>query len=89
MAAPQNYNKAVAITKSDTINIDGSTLNTANDANPCDAIYIGGAGTVTVVFEDASTAAFTCIAGQILPVKAIRVNSTGTAATLLLALFQV
>lgn len=73
------YNLAAAITKSDTVNFTRLT----------DAIYVGGAGIVVVVFEDDSTANFTCIAGQILPVRAKRVNSTTTSATLMLALNQV
>lgn len=87
------YNRAVAITKSDTINYDGTTYS-ANPAGqykpiPADAIYVGGAGIVVAVCEDGSAPQFTCVAGQILPVKTIRVNSTTTSATLLLALFYV
>ena len=74
------YNKAAAITKSDTVDIaDGITQ----------AIYVGGAGVVVVVFPGGSTASFTCVAGQILPVQAKRVNSTNTTATLMVALYQV
>lgn len=76
------YNKALAITKSDTVNF-------TQDAAPCDAVYIGGAGIVVVVFEDNTTASFTCIAGQVLPVRAKRVNSTTTTATLMLALYRI
>jgi hypothetical protein len=83
----QPYNKASVITKSDTVNIAVATP--VGTRTFTDAIYIGGAGTVTVVFEDDTTAAFTCVAGQILPVKAKRVNATGTAATLLLAMFAI
>lgn len=80
MLANPQYNKGVAITKSDTDNFaDGL----------CDAIYVGGAGVVVVVFQDGSTASFTCIAGQVLPVRAKRVNSTNTTATLMIALYQV
>lgn len=85
MIANPQYDKAVTITKSDTVNIDTSTTG----AVPCDAIYVGGAGVVVVVFPDSSTGSFTCIAGQVLPVRAIRVNSTNTTATLLLALYAV
>lgn len=86
------YNRAIAITKSDTINLDGTTYS-ANPTGgykpiPCDAIWVGTGGTMTVVFEDGSTAAFTAATG-IVPVKAIRVNSTGTAAALMLALYYV
>lgn len=74
------YNKGVSITKSDTDNfpdVDG----------PCASIFVGGAGVVVVVFENDSTASFTCVAGEILPVKAKRVNSTNTTATLMVALY--
>lgn len=74
------YDLARTITKSDTTDFA---------EGPCQAIYVGGAGTVAVVFQDGTVGAFTCIAGQILPVAAKRVNSTGTAATLLLALYNV
>lgn len=83
MIANQQYTKAVDITKSDTVNF----LDAGGGRLLCDAIYVGGAGIVVVVFEDDSTAAFTCIAGQILPVKAKRVNSTTTSATLMIALY--
>lgn len=74
------YNKSRAITKSDTVDfVEG----------PCDAIYVGGAGIVVVVHEDNNTSQFTAVAGEILPVKAKRVNSTSTTATLMLALYQV
>lgn len=72
------FNQAVAITKSDTVDfVEGLT----------EAIYVGGAGVVVVVFQDGSTASFTCVAGQVLPVRAKRVNSTNTTATLMLALY--
>ena len=85
MIANMLYNKGVAITKSDTVDF-------ANPAAPqrcCDAIYVGGAGVVVVVFEDDSTASFTAVAGQILPVKARRVNSTSTTATSMVALYWI
>ena len=89
MLALQQYNKAVAIVPSNTVNFDGTTYDATNRARPCDAIYVGGAGTVTVVFADGSTAQFTAVAGGYLFVKAIRVNSTGTGGSLLVALYQV
>jgi hypothetical protein len=74
------YNRAFAITKSDTVNIPQGLT---------DAVYVGGAGIVVAVFQDDSTAQFTCVAGQILPVKVKRVNSTTTTATLMVALYTV
>lgn len=82
MSNPQ-YTKAVAITKSNTANF--GKQGTADEC--CSAIYVGGAGVVAVVFQDDSVVEFTCVAGQVLPVKAKRVNSTNTTATLMVALF--
>jgi len=89
----QPYNRALAVTKSDTVNYDGSTYSAAPvgsyDPIAAEAIYVGGAGIVVAVFEDGTTAQFTCVAGQILPIKTIRVNSTTTTATLMLSLYTV
>lgn len=76
--------KAVAITKSDTVNIPGP-----DNRLTCDTIYCGGAGVVRVVFQDGSTADYTVTAGTTLFVNAKRVNSTGTDATLLIAQYQI
>jgi len=85
------YNRAISITKSDTVNYDGSTYaaNAATKAIPAQAIYVGGAGIVVAVFEDGSNAQFTAVAGEVLPLKTIRVNSTTTTATLMVALYTV
>lgn len=86
MAVPAlgSYNTARAITKSDTVNLPANV----NDG-VCDAVYVGGAGIVVAVFPDDSSQQFTCVAGQILPVRVKRVNSTTTTATLMVALYQV
>ena len=76
------FNAAAAITKSDTVNIVGPNALT-------DAVYVGGAGIVVAVFQDDSTAQFTAVAGEILPIAIKRVNSTTTTATLMVALYQV
>ena len=73
------FNKSFTITKSDTVNFPVLT----------EAIYVGGAGIVIVVYEDDSTQSFTCPAGALLPVKAKRVNSTTTSATLMVGLYTV
>jgi len=85
------YNRAVAVTASNTVNFDGSTYaaNAATKAIPADALFVGGAGIVVAVFEDGSNAQFTVAAGTTLPLKCIRVNSTTTTATLMNALYQV
>jgi hypothetical protein len=49
---------------------------------PCRAIYVGGAGDVTWVGLDGVACTFVGVAaGSILPVRAMRVNATGTTAT--------
>jgi hypothetical protein len=79
------YAKALDITTSDTVNVRSFVV----DQILTDAVYVGGAGTVTVVWQDNTTTQFTCVAGQILPVKVKRINATGTAGTLLRALYYV
>lgn len=82
------YAKYVAITKSDTANFVDQGRGSFGGSILCDAIYVGGAGIVVAVAEDDSTCSFTCVAGQILPIKAKRVNSTTTTATLMVALYN-
>ncbi len=70
---------AVAVTPSDTVNIS---------ANPCRALYVGGAGTVVAVMASGNTATFAgVLAGSILPFQITRVNNTSTTATLMVALY--
>mgnify|MGYP003639939215 FL=1 len=85
------YNRSVVISKSDTVNFDGSTYSASasTKAIPADAIFVGGAGVVVAIFEDGSLAPFTVLAGTVLPLKCIRVNSTSTTATLMNALYQI
>lgn len=54
----------------------------------CHAIYVGGAGVLAVVQQDGTVVNFTAVAGEILPVRAKRVNTTNTTATLMNALYQ-
>ena len=77
MCKPYNY--AEAITKSDTVDFPHGL---------CDAIYVGGAGVVAVVLEGGAVVNFTAVAGGLLPVRARRVNSTNTTATLCAALYR-
>jgi hypothetical protein len=74
------YNKAFAITKSDTVDIPSGLT---------DAVYVGGAGIVEAVFQDGSAVQFTAVAGEILPLAVKRVNSGNTTATLMVALYQI
>jgi hypothetical protein len=85
------FDNAVVITKSDTVNFDGSTYaaNAATKAITADAIFVGGAGVVVAVFPNGNIAPFTVLAGATLPLKCIRVNSTDTTATLMNAMYQI
>jgi hypothetical protein len=53
----------------------------------CNGVWVGGAGIAVVVLADDTTANFTCVAGSFLPVRAKRINSTSTTATLMVALY--
>jgi hypothetical protein len=77
------YNYAQAVTKSDTVNFP-----TVAGRTVCDALYVGGAGVVRVVFPDDRIVNFTAAVGSYLYVKAKRVHSTDTTATLVVALYQ-
>lgn len=82
------YNKAVAITKSNTVNfIPG--VGQSGGYPTCEAIYVGTAGIVAAVFQDGTVVNFTAAAGEILPIRCIRVNSTDTTADLMVALYSV
>jgi regulator of RNase E activity RraA len=78
------YNVSETVSTSDATNFSQFTTNN----RLTDAIYVAGAGTVTVVYQDGRTQQFTAIAGAMLPVAAKRVNATGTAATGMVALYQ-
>lgn len=77
-----NYSYAKTVTKSDTVNMPQK-----DDRYP-DAIWCGEAGVVVLVFGDGSVVPFTVAAGTLLPVQAQRVNSTNTAGTLFVGLWQ-
>ncbi len=51
------------------------------------AIYIGGAGNLVAVGDDDATAPFAVTAGQTLPIRPKRINSTNTTATGIIALY--
>lgn len=69
---------AVAVTPDDTTNL----------AVAARALYIGVAGDVSVeMVEDGSAIVFKAVPVGILPIMVTRVNSTGTAATNIVALF--
>ena len=72
------YNEGAAITPSDTADIGRVT----------DAIYVGGAGTVAAVPQNNRVLSLTAAAGTLLPLRVRRINATGTAATLIVALYE-
>jgi hypothetical protein len=54
----------------------------------CRAIYVGGAGNISIVDLTGTTVVFTgVLSGGVLPVQAARVNATSTTATSLIALY--
>ncbi len=72
------YTTGEAITKSDTVNFSKVSR----------GLWIGGVGDVTIVMAGGGTLAFVAVpAGTELRVRAIRVNSTGTSATNMVALW--
>lgn len=69
---------AVAVTPSDT----------GNQPVPFRALWVGGAGNVSIQFADGTSALFSGVsAGYMLAVGGVRVNSTNTTATLMLAVY--
>jgi len=73
------YNRFYAVTPSNTVDFPWG---------PCEAIFIGGNGVLQVVAQDGTVTAFDHAKGFILPIKAIRVNSTSTTATGIVALYR-
>lgn len=72
------YPNAVAITTSDTTDLTNVTR----------AIYVGGAGAVAIIDMNGNTTTFSAVpVGTVLPVRATRVKTTNTTATLLVALW--
>lgn len=67
-----------AITPSDSVNFTNGI---------CTSIWVGGAGIVQAVDWNGNVVAFTAVAGSVIPIYAIRVNSTSTTASLLVALY--
>jgi len=76
-----SYNVAHVEEKSDTVDFLYGV---------CDAIFVGTtAGNITLVLEDGNTVLFTAVpVGTILPVRAKRINSTGTGSSTFVALYR-
>ncbi len=67
---------AAAITTSDTVGF-----------SECAAIYVGVGGTIVALINGAAVTFLNAQSGSILPIRATRVNATGTTATNLVALY--
>ena len=78
----QTFNTYRTVTKSDSVDVQK-----INDHYPV-ALQCGEAGIVRVIAEDGTDVQFTVAAGQILPIVFKRVQSTTTAGTLFVALYQ-
>lgn len=68
----QAYGLSITFTKSDTVDFYKGIS---------DAIFVGGAGNIVVVFENGLTDTITCAASTLVPLRAKRINSTNTTAT--------
>lgn len=73
---PSGYGLAATVTPS-----DSGTPVAAN------ALFVGGAGTLSVLLEDGSNISFTVPGFRVLPLRHVRVNSTGTTATSIVAAY--
>ena len=79
MASPTVYNVYKNVPPSDTVDLP----------QPSDALWVGGAGNVAAVMQDNTVTLFTAVtAGAVLPIRARRINTTGTSATLIVALYD-
>jgi len=73
------YRKFAAIVPSNSVD---------NIALGCNAVYVGGAGNISMVGQDGVAVVFTAApVGAVLRCGPVRVNATLTTATLLLALY--
>lgn len=70
---------------------DGAQAITPHDTNTfagCVAVYVGGAGVVTCTPANGGTdVAITMPAGSVVPFRVLAVKSTGTTATLMVAVY--
>ena len=70
--------EAESVTPSDSVNLERRTK----------GIWVGGAGNMSVEMHNGGTVTFAgIVAGSLLPLAVTRVNSTGTTATSIVALF--
>lgn len=71
-----SYDFAAAISPSDTVDLPKAAR----------AIYVGGAGNISVIMMSGETVTFNSVPVGILPIKVKRIRSTGTTATNMIAL---
>lgn len=70
---------AVAVTPSDTVSLTVA---------PCRGLWVGGAGNISALMEDGTSATFVGIAaGTLLPFSVRRVNASATTATSIVAVY--
>ena len=75
-----------AVTPSDTVNFDVTSL--GRQFLETRALFVGVTGNVVAIRPDGTAITFTGVpAGSVLPIVCIRVNSTSTTATSIVALF--
>ena len=78
---PNHYSGAAAgaasVTPSDTVSLGRTTR----------ALWVGSSGDISAVFEDGSAATLTNVPVGVLPVADVRVNSTSTTASEIVALW--
>lgn len=75
MSMMLDYGDAVVVVPSDTTQVNFK------------ALYVGGTGTVTLITEGGASVLISAIpVGTILPIRGQKVMSTGTSATLIVAL---
>lgn len=70
--------------------IQASAVSPSDSTNfpACRALYIGTGGNVVVVMENGNVVTFAnAQAGSVLPLRAVRVNSTNTTASNIVALY--
>ena len=79
--------RAAAVTPSNTVDIPSVSTQDGTGNNGC-VLYIGGDGDVKVTTAGGDTVTFTgLLAGMLIPVQVLRVSSTDTTATNIIALW--
>lgn len=77
--------RAAAVTPSDTVDIPSVSTQDGSGNNGC-TLYVGGTGNVRVLTAGGDTVTYTNIqGGTFMPVQVVRVYSTGTTATAIVA----